>query len=237
MMGLVLLFAGCLIAFLLGRRRKSNQDSPWVILFGVWTALLLLMTLHQAARHFDAQNQLIRKEADLVSDLYRQMQNLPEANRTQLRSLLVTYLDAKLTSRHQAPTRETEGSAEVFGIQNQLYLISSDLTARNQVSDELARSLQNASSQVISVHFHRAYGAEEQIAPPFWLLLCLHCWGLFYLLASRERPEAVHLLLMLATAGSCLLIADFDHPHSGWMQLNTSNLQDLSAMMHSQENF
>lgn len=225
-----------LVSFLAGRRWATRAPESQAVVAGllVWLAAFLTLTLHQAQSKFREQTTLIRQESDAVADLFRKLQTLPDANRSQLCSLLISYVDTKLGSNGQFSTKDTKSLQESQGIQRQFVVLIGELIRQKVLTETQSNRLQESVSQVIALHFHRAYAAEERMPGLALAALVLQSGMLAFLMGAQRNWLTGATFLILVTS-MALLILDYERPHSGLIQLDTSNLRDVSNIMHHEE--
>jgi len=225
-----------LVSFWAGIRwgTKGSEGQPILAGLLVWLAMFMAVMLHQAQSRFSEQTTLVRLESDAVANLFRKLQPLPDAHRSQMRSLLISYVDTKIKNNGQFSTKDTQSIQEAQGIQRQLVFLSGDLIKQKVLSELQNIGLQEAIDQVTALHFHRAYAAEERLPGMVLAALFLQSGILAFVVGAQRNGQLGAAFLILVTS-TTLLILDYERPHSGLIQLDTSNLRDVSNIMHHEE--
>lgn len=219
---------GLIVAHLVGRqlsRRILGVASLETVVL-VWTGLFLALTVQQVSQVYFQRVDMVHQEADSIAQIYRNLQSLPQSQRTQMRLLLIAYLDAKLGQSK---------SLEIVGLQEQQFKLCCELIATRVVSEPQGLALRASLDRMISLHYRSTYAIDEHLPPPMMvLLISLGVLSSLVLGLGGRHPLLVGSLLgliMLAMA----TIVDLDDSGRGWVRVDRANLRDLVNIMHQQE--
>ena len=198
-----------------------------------WLALFLACTYYQVSLVSRERTTLVHQEADSIAQVYRILQTLPRAQRTQMRLLLISYLDAKL--RNSSPQTKENQAQEVIGLQSQLYSLSCQLTEQKALTATQGQTLGQALNGMISLHYRCDYALEEHLAWPVMAMLLIQCAGVSLLLGLGSRNGVVTGVCLVMMISSLFVILDLDNGNTGFMRIDKSNLRDLVNILHQQE--
>ncbi|MBS2033480.1 hypothetical protein JST97_00720, partial [bacterium] len=148
----------------LSRRILGVASLETVVL--VWTGLFLALTTQQVAQTYRQRVDMVHQEADSIAHMYRTLQALPPSQRTQMRLLLIAYLDAKL---------DQGKSQEITGLQEQQYKLCCELSSSKVVSEQQGLALRESIDRMISLHYRSSYALEEHLPAPLMILLVCLC--------------------------------------------------------------
>lgn len=221
LLALLLAYAGGLR---LSRRILGVPSLETVLL--VWVGLFLSLSLQQAGQVYRHRIDLVHEEADSIANVYRLLESLPPAQRTQMRLLVIAYLDAKLS---QAPP------GDITGLQDQQFKLCCELSANHVISEAQGVALRNSIDRMISLHYRCFYVLEEHLPTPFVVLLLAQCLAASLLLGLGGRHPLLGLTVIALMAGAMATLADLDDSSHGWVRVDRSNLRDLVNSMHQQE--
>lgn len=225
---LLVFLLGLVLTHLLGRqlsRRILGVPSLETVVL-IWTGLFLALTLQQVSQTYRQRLDMVHQEADSIAQIYRNLQSLPQSERTQMRLLLIAYLDAKLGQGI---------SQEIVGLQEQQFKLCCELIARRVVSEPQGLALRAALDRMISLHYRSSYAIDEHLpAPLMALLICLCLVSSMLLGLGGRHPLLVGSLLALMLLGMATIV-DLDDAGRGWVRVDRANLRDLVNIMHQQE--
>jgi hypothetical protein len=220
----------------LGRRRQGGVAPHLMAALVVWLGLLQASCLFQALQKQQQQTDAIHQESDAIAHVYRLLETLPKANRTQMRLLLIAYLEAKLNSKSTSVGKVQE---EILGLQSQLFLLGTNLTAQKVLNETRGSQLELLLNQMISLHYRSEYTLAEGL--PGWVLswiLGLSLMTTFSLGLSSPREGrnwGQSLLAVALISSSLVVLLDANRPMSGAILVDTTNYRDLVDILHHQE--
>lgn len=215
------------------RHRTPASTGPAEAALLGWLALLLSLTLWQSQRNFWDRTTLVHQEADEIAKVYRILDTIPQANRTQMRLILISYLEAKLHRQERQTSEE-----EIQGLQNQLYVLAGELSQKKVINESQAIAMEAAVSHMMSAHYRSSYALSERLAGIVTWTLVLQCLAVGFLLGSSSSPERrmpILLVFSILASSTLALALDLDGSTGGWIRVDVSNLRDLVNALHSQE--
>lgn len=225
-------FLGLLIALLLAyagglqlSRKILGVPTLETVLL-VWVGLFLGLSLQQSNQVYRQRLDLVHQESDSIAHVYRVLQSIPQAQRTQMRLLLIAYLDAKLG--------DTKAS-DISGLQDQQYKLCCELSANKVISEAQGLALKESIDRMISLHYRSFYALKEHLPTPLVYLLLLQCLASALLLGIGGRHPLLSFVLVGLMVGALATLADLDDASHGWVRVDSSNLRDLVQNMHQQE--
>lgn len=192
-------------------------------------AFLLAFTFGAAATRFDARKQAVLQEANAIGTAYLRADLLPETQRTNARSALVSYT----TLRAQGVTAllTTAAMAESSAAQDKLWSAAASAGSQSPDSPVTALFVQ-AVNEVIDLDAARIAAGRNRIPDTIWITL--YALTMFSIAAvgyhfglSGARSWGETILLVLAFSLVILLIADLDRPNSGTVQVSQQPMLDL----------
>jgi len=228
------------LSYALGRRLAGRfQASASVeIVVLVWLGLFLVCTFNQCYSLARERTALIHQESDAIAQAYRMLQRLPDAQRTQMRMLLISYLDAKLRGHPGlSPKAHEDLSQEIVGLQSQLYGQGVALTERHALSEAQGQLLGQQINQMISMHYRTEYALREGMSPPVMLLLLLLASAGSFVTGLAGRDLLQSLLLSCLIWSTSWVLLDLNEAEGGLIRADKSNLRDLVNILHQQEQF
>ena len=225
---LLALLLGLMLAYAAGRRLSRQilgVPSLETVLL-VWTGLFLALTLQQVGQVYRQRIDLVHQEADSIAHVYRMLQSLPQSQRTQMRLLLIAYLDAKLGEAR---------AAEIIGLQDQQFKLCCELLATKGNSEAQGLALREGIDRMISLHYRSSYAIDEHLPAPMMALLVALCLaGSLAVGLGGRHPLLGSTVIVLMLLGMSTLV-DLDDAGRGWVRVDRSNLRDLVSNMHQQE--
>ncbi|MFN8610365.1 MAG: hypothetical protein U0931_22700 [Vulcanimicrobiota bacterium] len=225
---LLALAVGLLLAFLAGRRLSRQMlgipNLEGVLL--VWAGLFLALSLQQAVQTFRLRVDLVHQEADSIAHVYRILSSLPQSQRTQMRLLLIAYLDAKLGDGKPQ---------EVIGLQDQQFKLCCELLAGKTISEAQGLALRESIDRMISLHYRSTYALDEHLPGPLLALLISLCLAGSLLLGLGGRHPALAFTFILLMLMMMSALVDLDDAARGWVRVDRANLRDLVTVLHQLE--
>ena len=201
----------------------------------IWPALFLACTYYQVGLASLERTTLIHEEADSIAQVYRILQTLPQAQRAQMRLLLVSYLDAKLRPPTMTAADKDTLKQELMGLQTQLYTLSCQLTEQKALTASQGQTLSQALNGMISLHYRCTYAQDEHLPGPVVGLLMILCALVSLLLGLGDRNKILTGVCTLAMLAAFAVVLDMDNGDSGFIRVDKSNLRDLRNILHQQE--
>ena len=197
---------------------------------GILLSLLLGFTLALASPHYELRKQLVMDEANAISTTSLRAGMLPEPHRTQIRALLLQYVQARrdysLASLDKQEVASTLHRAKE--LQSALWL---QAEAVAQQSPTPFTSLFVASlNETIDLSEKRLAAMQSRVPQTVWLLLlCIALWTcLTFGYHQRKRFWLISVVTPLMIAIAMGLIADLDSPRSGFLRVDLRSLERLS---------
>lgn len=225
---LLALLGALLLAYFLGHqlsRRFLGVPTLETVLL-VWVGLFLGLTLQQVSQNYRQRAELVYQESDSIAHVYRVLQSLPNAQRTQMRLLLIAYLDAKLAGAK---------AQEIVGLQDQQFKLSCDMTKERVVSELQGVELRGAIDRMISMHYRCLYTLDEHLPGPVVFLLLAQCVAAALLMGLGARQPLLSITVITLMLLSVATIIDLDDASHGMVRVDNANLRDLVNSMHRQE--
>ena len=202
-------------------------------------SLLLGFTLAMALPRYDLRKQLVMDEANAIATTGLRAAMLPEAQRTEVQSLLVQYVDARIQySRATVATGDFTAAIERSrSLQSALW--QSAVEASRQSPTPVTTLFVASLNDTIDLSEKRLTALENRIPPSIWLMLLLiallTCFTFGY--GQRRRFWLVTVVSPLMIAIVMGLIADLDSPRSGFLRPDPRSLErvahDLKAAPNS----
>jgi hypothetical protein len=237
--------AAIAVGFLVGRRHANESNhGPVGAVVGATSGLLAFMlafTFGGAASRFDTRKELLLEEVNAIGTTYLRAGLLLEPHRTNARTLLREYVDARASVAVDPEAANlARRMAESEQIQARLW---QDVAAMTTVErDSEVDGLYIASlNDVIDYHTRRVTVAFQYRVPPtiwvFLLLVTVLAMGAlgydFGLQGSRRYK--VSAVLAVTFAAVIVLIADLDRPTQGFLKVSQQPMLDLQKYMQSEQ--
>lgn len=211
-----------------GHRREQIGVS-WDAL-SILLSLLLGFTLAMAQPHYDLRRQLVMEEANAIGTTTLRASLLPEAQRSQVRALLLQYVQARLAYSRAGFRPDELAAAMDRGKVLQSALWNHAKEAARQSPSPMTALFIASLNDTIDLSEKRLAAFEKRIPPTIWFMLLLisllTCLTFGYGLRRRFWLVAVVSPLMIAIVMG--LIADLDSPRSGFLREDLRSLERLS---------
>lgn len=197
---------------------------------GLLLSLLLGFTLAMALPHYDLRKQLVMEEANAIATTGLRAELLPEPQKTHVRALLLQYLEARV-----AFSQADLGQPEFVSALDHAKALQSAIwdqakTAALQNPTPMTSLFITSLNDTIDLGEKRLAAFEKRVPSPIWLLLVsismLTCVTFGY--GQRRRFWMVAVISPLMVAIVMGLIADLDHPRSGFLREDLRSLNRLS---------
>lgn len=215
---------------------KEEGESPLgtmvAALLGL-LAFLLTFTFGLAASRFEANRGLILDESNAIGTAYLRAGLLPEPYRTDVRDLLLRYVDVRLNRPQDKPADQAIARAQdlQMGLWSQAVAV-----AEKRATPTVALFVQSL-NELIDVQTKRAKASlRSRIPIEIWIVLYLLALSAmaavgFHMGLTGTRRSLVVPALVLSFATVMLLIADLERPFAGMMQVSQQALLDTRRSM------
>jgi hypothetical protein len=222
----------------LARWRKRKGDEPEAPPAGMVAATLGLLAFMQAftfglaASRFDARRQLVLQESNAIQTAYLRAELLPEPSRSEMRSALREYVDARLLGTR--PEMLNEAIAKSEDLHKRMW--SSAVTLVEKERSAITSLYIQSLNQIIDLHSQRLAAVRNRlpnaIVIVLYVLLILSMAAVGYqeAITSKRRSIAVAMLI-LGFSSVLFLIADLDRPGRGWFQVSQESMIELQRSM------
>jgi hypothetical protein len=231
------------IAFRVGvfsaSRSERERGAPMDAMVGSMLGLLafvLAFTFGIASARFDARIQLVIEETNAIRAADLRAQLFPEPQRSEIRSLLLEYVDARLLAVAE-PSETARALARARELHDQLW---SHSEAVREAAPTLVLPYMQALIQMADANTKRAATALiYRIPGVIWItlysLLTLAMGIAGYRGGIAERRSIVATLTVtLAFAVVITLIADLDRPQQGFLEVNQQTMIDLQTRLRGE---
>lgn len=197
---------------------------------GVLLSLLLGFSLAMAQPHYDLRRELVMEEANAIGTTTLRASLLPEAQRSQVRALLLQYVQARLAYSRAGFRRDELAAAMDRGKSLQSALWDHAREAARQSPSPITALFIASLNDAIDLSEKRLAAFEKRIPPTIWFMLLLisllTCLTFGY--GQRRRFWLVAVVSPLMIAIVMGLIADLDSPRSGFLREDLRSLERLS---------
>jgi hypothetical protein len=241
---LVLILLAVESGFWLGRwrqRREEHEREPPVgaivaAVLGL-LAFLLAFTFGMAASRFDTRRELVLEEANAIGTTYLRAALLPEPHRTEIRSLLRSYVDLSVEAVQSAMTAQTQARSQE--LQNQLWAQAVLVGEKNPtpITGLFIQALNN----VFDLSAKRETIAMRNRIPNtiwgalyFTAILAMAGVGYYAGLTSTTRTIAI-LALVVTFSGILWMIAALDRPQEELFKVSQQAMIDLRKSLKPSE--
>jgi hypothetical protein len=197
-------------------------------------AFILAFTFGMAANRFDARKKLVLAEANAIGTCYLRAELLPSPFDTEMRALLLEYVDARLDAVQPDKLESALARAE------ELHALLWSQTV--QVSREVPGSygfvlFAQSLNEVIDLH-------EKRVVASIYDRLPGGVWGVLYAVAiiamlatgyhlalTDSRRSLTSVALAVAFSMVIALIVDLDRPQSGALRVGQQSMVDVQESM------
>jgi hypothetical protein len=245
--GILLLFIelGYRIGSGIGRVKVKAQISQVRAIMGASLGLLAFMLAFAFASgqsHFEARTQGLVYETNVVTTAYHSAELLEEPERSEIRGLLLKFVNSRIDIARMARQGNTERIGELLqesmNIHKQLWEIAAFLNAAgyegngvNMFTSSVLEMMNTQTARLEAVLYNR-------IPPIIWLTL------LFMAILSMltmgyqagltgARSHLATWTLAIAFSSVMMLIMDLDRPHMTLFKLNDQIMIDLKTRMEA----
>jgi len=197
-------------------------------------AFLLAFTFGLAASRFDARRQVLLDETNAIGTTYLRAAMLPEPENTEVRKLLLDYVDWRIKAAQKGLITEAMRQSEK--IHKQLWNQALAAAKKDPHSIQVGLFVQTL-NEMIDLHTKRVTAAlRSRIPLPVWIVL----FGVAFLsfmamgyqggINRTSRSPAV-LLVALTFAAVLWLVVSLDRPGEGLLRVNQRPMIELREMM------
>lgn len=238
------------VALLLGSRlglwhASSETDRSFSQITALQAALLGLLALllgfsfSMATARWDMRKRAAIDEANAIGTTYLRTSLLPEPQRSEIRTQLVAYVDARLSPDVMSPdpAARARSVAEAQRIQSRVWelaVAAAFADPRPTTSGLFVQSL----NAMIDAHGTRVALGEDRVPEIIlWILLAVGVGSLaltgYATGAARRRRLVAGGLVAVLVALVVVLIVDLDRPSRGVIRVSDTNLRSLREAMHA----
>ena len=203
-------------------------------------ALLLGFTFSMALVRYENRRDLVLKEANAIGTTYLRASFLPEAHAKAVEDLLRRYTDARLNfySAGSDSTKIASAEDEAAKLHRELWVEA--VAAGKEAPTPITATFINALNETIDLDATRLHALRSRVPGAVWLLLLIvagaGCFASGYRAgASGARTGFSDAMLPLLIAVVITLIADFDRPRHGLIDVSQQPLLDLKQSLQSKQ--
>ena len=201
-------------------------------------ALLLGFTFSMAVTRYEIRRDLVLREANAIGTTYLRASLLPEAQAKAIEDLLRRYIDARLSffSAGNDSTKLAVAEDETTKLQRELW--AQTVAAGKEAPTPITATFINTLNETIDLDATRLHALRSRVPGAVWLLLLIvagaGCYASGYGAgASGERTGFSAAMLPLLIAVVITIIADFDRPNHGLINVSQQPLLDLKQSLQS----
>ena len=235
---LVVLTLASRIGILLRARtgNTSNEDGGYILSAALGLlALLIGFTFSLALSRYEMRRDLVLKEANAIGTTYLRAQLAPEPFRSELRTLIRRYLDARLALADAGEDAGAIARAEVQADQLQQRLWDTTMAAIPHVDPPVAVPLLIATvNETIDLAASRKATLSARLPSSVVAALLVYAvisaGILGYVTQGNRRGTQISaVLLFVLLTLAITLILDLDRPRTGSIVVSQAPLLDLKA--------
>lgn len=203
-------------------------------------ALLLGFTFSMALVRYENRRDLVLKEANAIGTTYLRASFLPEAHARIIGDLLRRYTDARLNFYNAGSDSGKIAAAEDEAAKLQRELWVETVAAGKEAPTPITATFINALNETIDLDATRLHALRSRVPGAVWLLLLIvagaGCFASGYGAgATGKRTGFSDAMLPLLIAVVITLIADFDRPRHGLIDISQQPLLDLKQSLQSRQ--
>ena len=247
----VLLFVGMLGFSVAGRRlrtlrpqasEKEGRTGAALVESAVFAllGLLLAFTFVGAAGRFEARRMLITDEANAIGTVYSRIDLLPASARPQMRELLASYTDARISVYADMSDLAVAqaASAKAATLQVEIWRFALVVLEDPNIRGHVPALFITALNEMIDITTTRAAAVENH--PPTVIYLMLVMMSLIGALlegyantGSKSRQWFYTIVLALVMSTTLFVILDLEYPRRGLIRIDQADhlLTELRASM------
>lgn len=233
----VLILASRIGILLRMRTGHAGDDDGGYILSAALGLLALLIgfTFSLALSRYEMRRDLVLKEANAIGTTYLRADLTPEPFRSQLRTLLRRYVDARLALADGGEDASAIGRAEAQADQLQQQLWSTTVAAIPHIDPPVAVPLLTATvNETIDLAASRKAALAARLPSSVVLALLVYAaisaGILGYVIQGNRRGSQISaVLLFVLLTLAITLILDLDRPRTGSITVSQAPMLDLKA--------
>jgi hypothetical protein len=218
-----------------GRREQARSSRD---VLGILLSLLLGFTLAMALPRFDLRRQLVMEEANAIGTTSLRVGVLPEAQRKEVRALLLEYVQARLAYSHASIGSQELKSATERSKNLQTGLWQKGEESARQSPTPMTALFVSSLNDTIDLSEKRLNALENRVPPTVWLMLvliaCLFCLTSGYAQSRRFWLTTIVSPLMIAIVMG--FVADLDSSRSGFLRVDLQSLERLAQDLLAEPN-
>lgn len=238
----VALLAAMLGASWLGRRLRKRQrladrgnavgdEFSLTAVLGL-LALLIGFTFSLALQRYEERRVLVVKEANAIGTLWLRTDLLDPAHRNALRTLLRSYVEARVAyGDSPSPAEEVANMQRTSELQRLIWEELRDAVYEVRTTP-LASLLVSATNDVFDIGTERAASRASHVPGRLVATLVLYCLITAGLIGyQRGRYRAATVLVMLLVVIALSIVVDLDRPSSGAIRVPQQAMLDVQESM------
>lgn len=201
-------------------------------------ALLLAFVFSFAAGRFEDRRRALIEEANNIGTCHLRTSMLPEPHRSEVRRLLVEYVDARLAAV-QNPSEFGRSVERSLSLQQQLWNHASAAANKEQSSVQIGLFVHSLNA-VIDSHSERlAAGVRARLPGAVWvvlyMLIIVSFGGMGYQVGLSDSTRSpIMVAAAFAFATTLWLVVDLERPHQGLLRVGQHPMIDLRNSLSEQ---
>lgn len=217
--------------------RKSQIGGIQGAVLGM-LALLLGFTFSMAVARYEVRRDLVLQEANSIGTTYLRAALLPVAHKNAVENLLRQYVDVRLDFFSAGSDAAKIADAENRTAKLHLDLWAHAIASSREAPTPITATFINALNDTIDLDASRLNAFRSRVPGSVWLLVLVvagaGCYASGYGAgASGARTRFSNVMLPILIAVVITLIADFDRPRHGLINVNQRPMLDLKAGLSS----
>ncbi len=215
----------------------KDRDDFNIVLGAMLTLLGLIIgfSFSMAIGRYDQRKNYEEEEANAIGTEYVRAELLPDAEATQVRTLLSSYLDQRIAYYEASRNQSLDGiNATTAKLQADMW----SAVRRNAVAQP------TPVSTLVAAGMNDVLNSQGYTQAAWWNRIPFAAWCLMFVIAISGnialgfyiyKPDghpAFFFVLPLILAISFFLIADIDSPRGGLIRVSPQNLLSLAQSMH-----
>jgi hypothetical protein len=233
LVGLAAFEFGYRLAHYRQQRHEEEKESPVGGMVAGTLGLLAFMlafTFGLAGSRFEDRRQVVLSEANAIGTTYLRAAMLPEPMRTEVKKLLVEYVDLRIEAVQQ-PEKLDQLMSKSDELHERLWAQAVAVTEKDR--SPIAALFVDSLNDVIDLHSTRVMaGLRSRVPGIIWIvlyvlaILAMEMIGYHAGLANSRRSIAA-VALIIGFSLVLFLIADLDRPGQGMLRVSQQSMLDL----------